>query len=80
MWTYTINYYPPPPPYHAPDPYVPTGVAFVTLPERLHVAGLIATNVDLESLKIGMQMEVVREILYEDDQGREVLAWKFKPV
>jgi hypothetical protein len=44
------------------------------------VSGQIATNVDLESLKIGMEMEVVRETLYEDDQGREVLTWKFKPV
>lgn len=79
LWTYTINYYSPPPPYHAPTPFVPFGVAVVELPEGLKVQGQIATDCDLEALKVGMEMELIIEKLYEDDQGNEVVAWKFKP-
>ena len=76
---YTINHYPPPPPYHAPDPFVPFGVASVALPEGIRVGGQVLKSVDLDSLKVGMEMELVREVLYEDDQGNEVLSWMFRP-
>jgi hypothetical protein len=26
-----------------------------------------------------MEMEMVIDILYEDDQGNEVMSWKFRP-
>jgi uncharacterized protein len=80
LWTYAINYYKPPAPYHPPDPFVPFGVGFISLPERINVGGQISSDTDLTKLKIGMEMEVVRERLYVDEQGREVLTWKFRPV
>ncbi len=79
LYSYTVNHYPPPPPYHAPDPFVPFGVASVELPEGIKVGGQIPKGVDLNALKIGMEMETVREILYEDEQGNEVLSWMFRP-
>ena len=79
LFSYTINHYPPPPPYHAPDPFVPFGVACVEMPEGIKVTGQVPKGVDLDALKIGMEMETVREILYEDEQGNEVLSWMFKP-
>ena len=79
LFTYTIIHYPPPPPYHAPDPFVPFGVACVDMPEGIKVIGQIPRSIDLDMIKIGMEMETVREVLYEDGQGNEVLCWMFKP-
>jgi uncharacterized OB-fold protein len=77
---YTINYYPPPPPYHAPDPFVPFGVVSVALPEGVRVGGQVPKDVDLKKLKMDMEMETVREVLYTDEKGNEVLSWMFRPV
>jgi uncharacterized OB-fold protein len=77
---YTINYYSPPPPYHAPDPFVPFGVVSVALPEGIRVGGQVPKDVDVKALKVGMEMETVREVLYVDDQGNEVISWMFRPV
>ena len=76
---YTVNHYPPPPPYHAPDPFVPFGVASIALPEGIRVGGQVPKGVDLNSLKEGMEMETVREVLYVDDQGNDVISWMFRP-
>jgi uncharacterized OB-fold protein len=32
-----------------------------------------------EDIKIGMGMELVIEKLFEDEEGREVMTWKFRP-
>jgi uncharacterized OB-fold protein len=80
LFAYTVNYYPPPPPYHKADPFVPFGVASVVMPEGIKVGGQIPLDVDTSKFKIGMEMEVVRDVLYVDEQGNEVLCWKFRPV
>jgi uncharacterized OB-fold protein len=77
---FTINHYPPPPPYHAPDPFVPFGVASVALPEGIRVGGQVPRDVDTDSLEVGMEMETVREVLYVEEDGTEVLSWMFRPV
>jgi hypothetical protein len=41
---------------------------------------MIASGYDEKSLKIGMEMELIIDKLYEDEEGNEVLCWKFKPV
>lgn len=79
LFAYTVNHYSPPPPYHPPDPFVPFGVASIAMPEGIKVGGQIPKDVDLDSLKVGMEMETVREVLYVDDQGNEVLSWMFRP-
>ncbi len=81
LWTYTINYYQPPPPYVAPTPFVPYATAAIELEkEKMRVQGMVASGVNLDTLKIGMEMEVVLEELYRDGEGRQVISWKFKPV
>jgi len=80
LFGYTINYYPPPPPYHAPDPFVPFGVVSVTLPEGIRIGGQVPKDVDLSTLKIGMEMEISREVLYVDKDGTEVMCWMWRPV
>jgi uncharacterized OB-fold protein len=80
LYSYTINYFQPPPPYHSPNPFTPFGIVCVDLPEGIKVSGQVPRSVKLDKLKIGMEMEVVREVLYVDEQGVEVLSWMFKPV
>jgi uncharacterized OB-fold protein len=79
LFSYTINYFQPPPPYHAPTPFTPFGIAVLDIPEGIKIVGQVPRSVDLKNLKIGMEMEVVREVLYVDPQGVEVLCWMFKP-
>ena len=80
LYTFTVNYYQPPPPYHAPDPFVPYTSGIVELPEGLKVQTMMAPGYDEKNLKIGMDMELIIDKLYEDEQGNEVVSWKFKPV
>ncbi len=58
------------------SPYL-TGI--VELPEGERIRTLL-TDGDNASLKIGDEMELVIDVVYEDESGREVLGWKFKPV
>ena len=80
LWSWTTNHYAPPPPYVAPDPFVPYTVAAVELAEeRMVVLGQLAPGVDPAGLEAGDEMEIVLDTLYEDDEN-EYLVWKWKPV
>jgi uncharacterized OB-fold protein len=79
LWTYTVQYYKPPPPARFDDPFTPYGVGLVDLPEGIRIMGMISSD-DPDSLKIGQEMELVIETLYHDDDGSEVLTWKWRPV
>ena len=76
--SYTIQFYPPPPPFVAPEPFVPYGIGLVTLPEGINVLGML-TGVNVENLRTGIDVELVVEKLYEDEQ-HEYLTWKFSPI
>ena len=43
------------------------------------VLGQVASDVSSEELKAGMNVELVLETLYEDDES-EYLVWKWKPL
>lgn len=77
--TYTINHYAPPPPYHKAKDFAPFGVCFVDMEEGLPIKGMVAKGFE-NGLKVGMDMEAVIETLYIDDDGNEVMIYKFKPV
>ena len=80
LWSYTDNRYPPPAPYVAPDPFVPYIVAAVELDkEKMVVLGQVVSGVEIASLRVGMEMELVLDKLYEDDD-KEYIVWKWKPV
>ncbi|MFC2005920.1 Zn-ribbon domain-containing OB-fold protein [Chloroflexota bacterium] len=79
LFTFTVNHYQPPPPYHSPDPFVPYTNGWIEVPEGLTVHTMIAPGYDEKNLKIGMEMELIIDKLYEDEQGNEVVSWKFKP-
>ena len=80
VWSYTENHYEPPAPYVSPQPFVPYTVAAVELAdEKMVVLGQIAADVDASQLRTGMQVELVVEKLYEDDDS-EYLIWKWRPL
>jgi len=80
LWSWTTNHYQPPEPYVPPDPFVPYTVAAVELAlERMVVLGQLAPGVDPAALEIGMEMELVLDVLYEDAE-KQLMVWKWRPV
>ena len=79
LWSFTNNCYPPPAPYVASDPFEPYAVAAVELEaEKMVVLGQVVAGIGPEALEAGMEMELVVDTLYEDDEN-EYLVWKWKP-
>lgn len=80
IWSYTTASYPPPPPYVITrDPWVPLVLAAVQLPEKIVVLGPMTDDVALEDMRIGMEVELTLDTLYEDAEN-EYVSWKWKPV
>jgi uncharacterized OB-fold protein len=80
VWSYTVNRYQPPPPYVAADPFSPYAIAAVELvEEKMVVLGQMVAGVEADQLEVGMEVELVVETLYEDDD-HEYLVWKWRPV
>ena len=80
IWSYTTNYYQPPAPYVSADPFVPFTIAAVELAkEKMVVLGQVVAGVDPKNLKVGMEVELVLEPLFEDKET-EHLVWKWKPM
>jgi uncharacterized OB-fold protein len=80
LWTYTIQRFPPPPPYAGDAAeFVPYGVGYVELPEGVRVEARL-TESDPGRLAIGMEMELTVEPFSVDDEGRERVTFAFAPV
>ncbi|MCK5880394.1 MAG: Zn-ribbon domain-containing OB-fold protein [Sinobacterium sp.] len=80
IWSYTDSQYKPPEPYIAADPYVPYTVAAVELEkEKMIVLGQAVEGTLVGDLKVGQEVELVLETLYEDDEANK-LIWKWKPI
>ncbi|MDE0232452.1 MAG: OB-fold domain-containing protein [bacterium] len=76
--SWTTVHFPPPPPFVAPDPFVPITVVEVEFTsEGIQVVGPL-TGASPDRLRTGMAMETVVEPYYTDDSG-EVIGWKFRP-
>jgi uncharacterized OB-fold protein len=81
IWSYTDARYQPPAPYVATtDPYQPFALAAVELAEeKMVVMGQVSSDVDVADLRIGTEVEVTVDTLYEDDD-HEYLVWKWRPL
>ena len=78
--SYTIQYYPCPPPFKSEKKITPYGIALVEFEtEKIQVAGII-TETDLKSLKLGMEMETTTLALYTNEEKQQVVTWAFKAV
>lgn len=79
LWSFTNNCYRPPAPYVSPEPFEPYTIAAVELAkEKMVVLGQVVSGVELDQLEVGMEMDLVSDTLYTDDE-REYVVWKWKP-
>lgn len=76
IYSYTVVMQQPRPYYKGPVPY---GLGFVELPEGVRIETLFA-NCDPEALKIGDEVELIIDKLYDDDEGNELITYKFEPI
>lgn len=80
VWSYTDAQYQPPPPYvPSSDPYVPFALAAVELPEGIVVLGQLAGGFGVGDVRVGSEVELVVERLYDDEAGERTI-WRWKPV
>jgi len=79
LWSWAIQNYPPPAPARFEEPYVPYAVGVVDLDDGLRVVGRMSVD-DPESLQAGAEVELTIEPFCRDEEGREVVTWKFKPL
>jgi uncharacterized OB-fold protein len=81
VWSYTDAQYQPPPPYiPAAETHEPFALAAVELAaEQLVILGQVATGYGVDDLRVGADVELVVETLYELD-GVEHLIYRWKPV
>ncbi len=80
VWSFTDACYQPPKPYEAADPYVPFAIAAVELAaEQMVVMGQVVPGVGVGDLRVGAEVELVLDTLYEDDDHQYVV-WKWRPV
>jgi len=74
--TFTVVEMRPPGGYYRGE--VPYAIGFVELPEGIRVETLF-TDCDSDEIAVGMEVEMTIDLLHEDDEGNEILAYKFRP-
>lgn len=81
VWSYTDAQYQPPPPYIPPtEDHEPFALAAVELAaEQVVILGQVAKGYGVDDLRVGAEVELVVEPLYELD-GVEHLIYRWKPV
>ena len=75
VWTFTIARQTPP----GSLIEAPYAVVVVELPEKVAVETVL-TDCDLDSVHIGMDVEAVLAKMKEDEEGNDVMSFKFRPV
>jgi len=83
LWTWTVQSYPPKAPPFAgnvdPATFEPYGVGYVDIDGQLLVESRLTVS-DPEHLNIGMELELVVDPLFVNDDGDEVVTFAFGPV
>jgi uncharacterized OB-fold protein len=75
IWTYTIAGQTPPGSWIE----APYALAVVELPEKVAIRAVL-TDVDLNAIQVGMDVEITLVKMREDKDGNDVVSYKFKPV
>jgi uncharacterized OB-fold protein len=76
LFSFTNVNRPVPEGYKGPVPY---GVGLVDLPEGARIVAYL-TESDPEKLKVGMDLRLIIDRLFTDEEGNEVVGFKFKPL
>jgi len=79
LYSFTVQRFRPPPPFKGSEPFQPYGVGVIELPEGLRVTSVLEEG-DPDRLRVGMLMELLVIPFFADNEGREVVGYKFKPV
>ena len=83
LWSWTIQGFPPKSPPYARqetlESFIPYGVGYVELPEKVLVETRLTQN-NPDKLKIGMVMELVIEKFIEDAEGNDIMCFAFRPI
>ena len=79
LYSYTIVTSTPPPPFDIIHNTAPYALGLVEMPEGITVLGLLTTY-DKEQLSPGRTMEMIIDTMYTNDEGNDVVTYKFKPV
>jgi uncharacterized protein len=77
LYSYTVQGYRPPPLFRM-EPWAPYAIGLVELPEGLRVLGMLTGRAP-DEWRVDMPVELVTDPLYRDDQGRDVITYKFRP-
>ena len=77
LFSYTVQHYAPPPPFRYEGTFAPYAVGLVELEEGLRVVGMMKLD-DLTAMRLGMPVELTVDRMGIDEQGREVITWKFR--
>jgi uncharacterized OB-fold protein len=77
LWSVAVQDYPPPPPAKFDKPYQPYAMGVVDLDDGLRVLGRMTTS-DPRSVQVGARVELVIDPLCHDEEGNEIVSWKFK--
>jgi uncharacterized OB-fold protein len=79
LHSFTVQRFKPPPPYKGPETFEPFGVGVIELPEGLLVTSVLEES-DPAKLTVGLEMQLIITKFFEDDEGRDVVSYKFKPL
>ena len=79
IWSVAMQDYAPPSPVKFDEPYEPYAMGVIDLDDGLRVLGRIATD-DPKSVEPDTEVELIIDPICHDDDGNEVVSWKFKPV
>jgi len=79
LYSFTRVMYQPPPPWQVSGPFQPYGLGVIEQPEGVRFLSML-TEADLGKLSLDMDVEMVIEKQYEDEEGNEVMTYKFRPV
>lgn len=81
LYSYTVQRHPPTPPFEVgptdEDEWEPRPVGYVDLPEGARILSVV--DAAPGDLSIGMQLELVIESGWTDDDGNDVLWYQFQP-
>ena len=76
LYSFTNVNHPVPEGYKGPIPF---GVGMVDMTEGVRVEAHL-TEYDPEKLKVGMDMILIIDKLFDDEEGNEIIGFKFKPL